>query len=74
MKQSNKIKLKDYQEYPFNINSIDLEFIINKDHVLVKNKMYFEAKIEGIKSIELKGKELELVSLLMNGREIPKTS
>ncbi len=64
----NTVYLKDYTPYPFTLSSLALDFQLFDDLTLVTAVMVYEKREEEA-DLHLKGEELELVSLLLDGRE-----
>jgi aminopeptidase N len=66
------IHRKDYQPWSWILESVELHFDIHADHTLVRSRMLVERNPDGLPSggIELDGKELELVSLLVDGETL----
>ncbi len=70
MPTTKSIKLSDYIEYPFLIKSIDLDFNIGKDFVVVKSSMIIEPKSKISSKLILQGNQIKLLSILINGNEL----
>ena len=64
------IKLSDYIEYPFLIPSIDIDFNICKDYVVVKTSMIIAPKSKKSSKLILQGNHIKLLSILINGNEL----
>ncbi len=64
------IKLSDYSAYPFWIPSINLDFNICEDYVVIKSLMIIKSKSEEPSELILKGNQIKLVSILINGTEL----
>ena len=69
--QPSAIQLKDYAPPAFRVESVDLDVDIRDDHALVRAKLQVRRNATG--PLVLDGDELELVSVLLNGKE-PKHS
>ena len=63
-------KLSDYLEYPFLIPSVYLDFDILNDYVVVEASMIIKPKIKECKSLILKGNQIELLSISIDGRKL----
>ncbi len=61
------VKLSDYSEYPFRIPSIELDFSLHEDHVKVLSVMQIEPLSLENTPLVLKGVQLELESVFVNG-------
>ena len=66
----NKIYLKDYKKPAFEIRTVDLEFELHDTKTLVRNKMVIERHGDESEALVLNGEELELVSVVLDGREL----
>ncbi len=64
------IYLKDYTPYPFEIESLNLNFDIHDGYTIVTATSKFKRINENTKDIFLYGEELELISIKTNGTEI----
>ena len=64
------IRLKDYKPYLFSIPNIEIEFSILKSHVVVSTLMKVCPHIGSSSSIVLKGRDIELKSILIDGEKI----
>ena len=64
------IKLSDYVEYPFLIPTIYLDFNISQDYVVVKSVMIIQPKSEESSKLILQGKQIKLLSLSIDGKEL----
>ncbi len=72
----NRVFLKDYKEYPFNLEDIHLYFnIISKDEVTITTNYFFSRKDKTLKdSLVLKaGSLLKLLSIKIDGNELSET-
>ena len=65
--QANAIQLKDYTPPAFSVDSVELDVDIRDDHALVRAKLEVRRNAPG--PLVLDGDELELVSVLVNGKE-----
>jgi len=61
--------LKNYQPAAFNAETVDLNFDLYEDHVLVTNRMHLHRAHSG--PLVLFGDELELVSIHQDDKQIP---
>ena len=72
--QARTTYLKDYRPPPFTIETTDLEFNLYEDHVLVVAKLLIKPNDGTDKpapnALTLHGHELELRSLLIDGRSL----
>lgn len=68
----NEIKREEYKPYPYEIPRADLNFLIYDDHVIVQSRLHLSAK-SGQKGapVVLDGQKLELLSLKIDGRDVP---
>ncbi len=64
----NAVFLKDYHPYPFSLSSLELDFQLFDDATEVSAIAHYKKKGE-CSDLHLKGEELELLSLLLDGRE-----
>jgi len=65
-----KIYLKDYEKPPYEVKTIDLEFELHDKNTLVKSKMLVHRKADEHVPLFLNGEELELVGVVLDGREL----
>jgi len=65
--QAKAINLKDYAPPTFRVESVDLDVDIREDHALVRAKLQMRRNTPG--PLLLDGDELELVSVLLNGKK-----
>jgi len=65
-----KTFLKDYTPYPFNIDSLELDFDIWQDKTVINSKLSLTRCIEGTDAIVLDGEQVELESITLNGRKL----
>ena len=65
--QANAIHLKDYTPPAFSVETIDLDVDIRNDDALVRAKLALRRNAPG--PLVLDGDELELVSVLLDGKE-----
>ena len=65
-----KIYLKDYKKPAFEIRTVDLEFELHDTKTVVKNTMVIERHGDASESLVLNGEELELLSVVLDGREL----
>ena len=70
MKDHSSTKLSEYKPYPFLIPDINLDFNIDDEKVFVQASMLIVPKSEESKILILKGTEIELISLSINGKEL----
>ena len=61
------IHLKDYKPYPWNLESVELDFKIFDDYVILNCKLSFAAH-ETVADLVLDGEALELETIRCNGR------
>ena len=67
--QAQTIYLKDYQPAPFKIDSIDLHFNLGEEQTVVTSTLQIHRISSGV--LRLDGQELELLSIKLNGTELP---
>lgn len=67
---------KDYKPYPFELNSVDLQFDFDVKSCLVTSQLEFSKKpdAEANQDLVLDGQELELVSLALGGVKLSRSS
>ncbi len=65
-----KIYLKDYEKPPYEVKTIDLEFMLHNTNTLVINKMHIVRVAVENEPLFLNGDELELLSVHLDGREL----
>jgi len=65
-----KTYLKDYEKPAYEVKTIDLEFELHDTRTIVKSKMDVVRAGEENVPLFLNGEELELISLVLNGREL----
>ncbi|MFC2074612.1 aminopeptidase N, partial [Campylobacterota bacterium] len=65
-----KIYLKDYKKPPYEVKTIDLEFELHDTNTLVKSKMELLRVGNENEPLFLNGEELELVCVVLDGREL----
>ena len=70
MLKQKSIKLSDYIVYPFEIPSINLDFNIVKDYVIVKASMVIKPRLKDYSRLILKGNQIKLLSISIDGREL----
>ena len=70
MEKNIPTKLSDYIAYPFLIPNINIDFNIGKEIVSVNTSMVVKPKSEESKKLILKGIEIELLSVSINGKEL----
>ena len=63
-------KLSEYLPYPFLIPSINIDFNIEKDKVIVETLMVVEPKFKKKSKLFLNGIGIKLISISINGREL----
>jgi aminopeptidase N len=62
---------KDFTAFPWNVEYLDLSFSIESEFTRVNSRMALESKIAGeAHDLDLDGKDLELVSLSVDGEEV----
>ncbi len=66
----NKVYLKDYKKPAFEIRTVDLEFNLDDTATVVKNTMVIERHGDEDESLVLNGEELQLQSVVLDGREL----
>ena len=64
------VKLSNYTVYPFEIPSINLDFNIGKNEVIVQSSMLIEPKGKESSKLILKGNKIKLLSISIDGREL----
>ena len=70
MKEKTSIKLSEYKPYPFLIPNINLDFNIYKEEVFTQASLIIEPKSELPSKLILKGIEIELISLSIDGKPL----
>jgi aminopeptidase N len=65
-----KIYLKDYKKPPYEVKTIDMEFELHNTDTLVKSKMQVLRTGSENEPLFLNGEELELVCIVLDGREL----
>jgi len=65
-----KIYLKDYEKPPYEVKTIDLEFELHDTNTLVKSTMEIHRTGGENEPLFLNGEELELTSVILDGREL----
>ena len=65
------ILLKDYSPYPFCIPSIELNFVVEDQYVNISSSMQIEPVSDTPVPLLLKGVDLELNSIALNGSPLP---
>ena len=65
--QANAIHLKDYAPPAFSVETVELDVDIRDDHAIVRAKLQIRRNAPG--PLVLDGDELELVSVLVNGKQ-----
>jgi len=70
MKTQSSIKLSDYVPYPFLIPHIRIDFNIGLEKVIVETIMNIEPKLKESSNLVLKGKDIDLVSIFINGSKL----
>ena len=65
--QANAIHLKDYTPPAFSVETVELDVDIRDDHAIVRAKLQIRRNAPG--PLVLDGDELELVSVLVNGKQ-----
>ena len=68
------IYLKDYEPYPFELLSLDLDFDIQDGQTTVTATSKFRKKDKSAKQLFLNGEHLELLSITIDGEETSKHS
>ena len=64
------IKLSDYVAYPFHIPDIKIDFNIDINQVNVKTIMIIEPNYHSNSDLELKGRDINLISISINGKKL----
>ena len=72
MKQDLPVKLSDYSLYPFKIPSIELDFCIQEEEVIVTSKMQIEPLFNSIQPLVLNGVDLKLLEVRIEGISLEK--
>ncbi len=62
--------LKDYQPFPFQIESIDLHCALHEDHALVTSTLVVKKSRPKAVGLRLDGRDLELVDIALDGRSL----
>tara|TARA_Y100001968_G_scaffold301689_1_gene314221 strand:- start:20054 stop:22666 length:2613 start_codon:yes stop_codon:yes gene_type:complete len=70
MKAFEKVKLKDYKPYPFEIPKIKLDLSIYDDHIKVISSMKIIPKHNNINELNLKGIDIELEEIIINNKNL----
>ncbi len=70
MSTQKSIKLTEYVEYPFLIPSINLDFNIRKDYVLVQASMIIKPKFKEFSKLILQGNKIKLLSISIDENEL----
>ncbi len=70
MSTQKSIKLSEYVEYPYLIPFIYLDFDIHTDYVVVQSSMIIEPKLKESKKLVLKGNQIKLLTISINGKEL----
>ncbi len=65
------IYLKDYQPPAFSISQTDLRFEIFEDHTVVHSTLKMQRNAKGTDELVLDGQNMELLSLSLDGAELP---
>lgn len=60
----------DYQEYPFTLKDIRLEFDLDAKQTRVKSEIHFQPKNQQPETIVLYGEDIELINIQINGRDL----
>ena len=63
-------KLSDYIAYPFLIPNVNLDFKIYEKEVVVLSSFYVKPKLEEQTKLILKGIEIDLLSISIDGKEL----
>ncbi len=69
-----KIKLSDYETYPFQIPDIFLNFTIYDEFIYIISSMHISPKSDSPAALIFKGSQIELQKILVNNSEISKDS
>lgn len=67
------IYLKDYLPFPFEIEHIDLVFQLFEEKTIVSSTLKLSRQSESNAPLQLNGEKLKLVSLELDGKELPAT-
>jgi len=70
MSTQRPIKLSDYSPYPFLIPSINIDFNLKKEIVVVNTLMVIEPISLFVPSLVLQGRDINLVSIAINGIQL----
>ncbi|WP_269606265.1 aminopeptidase N [Prochlorococcus marinus] len=70
MKENIPTKLSEYIPYPFLIPKVNIDFNIGEDKVFVQTSMFIKSKSEESSKLILKGYEIELISVSIDGKEL----
>ncbi|MEO0637659.1 MAG: aminopeptidase N [Pseudomonadota bacterium] len=62
--------LSDYTPYPFDVESVDLRFVLEPEATEVVSTLLLRSK-EGANRLVLDGEELELLELVLDGEPVP---
>ncbi|NIM69335.1 MAG: aminopeptidase N [Xanthomonadales bacterium] len=67
------IQRADYLAYPWSIDHLDLDFSIHEQHTQVRSRLQVSrrAGADAADAIELDGRDLELVTLAVDGQAVP---
>ena len=64
------IRLADYSPYPFKIPNIDLDVVVEEQHIVISSSMQIEPVLTTKVPLVLQGVDLELDSIVVNGSSL----
>ncbi|MGN7438514.1 MAG: aminopeptidase N [Alcanivorax sp.] len=64
------IYLKDYTPYPYEIESVELDFNIQDGYTIVTQRAHYNRTLASASEVFLYGEELELLSVKINNQEV----
>ena len=64
-------RLADYKPYPFQIPNIELDVVVEEQHIAISSSMQIEPVLTTKVPLVLQGLDLELDSIVVNGNSLP---
>ena len=64
-------RLADYRPYPFQIPNIELDVVVEEQHIAISSSMQIEPALTTKVPLVLQGLNLELDSIVINGSSVP---
>ncbi|MED5165544.1 MAG: hypothetical protein VX683_06905, partial [Cyanobacteriota bacterium] len=64
-------RLADYRPYPFHIPNIELDVVVEEQHIAISSFMQIEPALTSKVPLVLPGLDLELDSIVINGSSVP---